>query len=50
MQGKKPTRKQAMFLTERHLNYKNWLVCKDTPEEIVIKHNISGKEKVVKKI
>lgn len=50
MHGKKPTKKQAMLITKYHLNYKNWLVCKDTPEEMVIKHRLSDKEKTIRKV
>lgn len=44
MRGTKPTKRQAIFL-----NSDNWLICKDTPTEVVIKHRISGKERILKK-
>ncbi|MGN1119189.1 MAG: DUF6906 family protein [Oscillospiraceae bacterium] len=28
---------------------KNWLVCKDTTEEMVIEHRLSGKTRTVRK-
>ena len=49
MMGKRPTKKQAMFTKEHRLNYDNWLVCKDTPNEMVIQHKYSGKERVLRK-
>ena len=36
--GKKPTRKQAMFIRSKRLNPENWLVTKDTPTEMVLVH------------
>lgn len=50
MQGKNPTKKQKFFIKFKGLNYDNWLVCKDTPTEMVVKHRISGKERTIKKV
>lgn len=50
MNGKNPTRKQKEYLTSKHLNCKNWLICKDTPTETVIKHRLSGKTRIIKKM
>lgn len=47
--GKKPTRRQKQDIASVRLNPDNWLVCKDTPEELVIEHRISGKVKIIRK-
>ena len=36
--GKKPTRSQRMFTQSKRLNPENWMVVKDTPEEMVLVH------------
>ena len=41
--GKKPTRAQRAHIQYYRLNAENWLVVKDTPEEFVIVHRLSGK-------
>lgn len=40
--GKKPTRKQKIFLKGKNLNAENWLVCKETPAEMVVQHRHTG--------
>ena len=49
MQGKKPTKRQAIFLQEHKLNSQNWLICKDMPAEMVIQHRESGNKRLLKK-
>lgn len=49
MQGKRPTKKQRIFLKSKNLNNENWLVCKDTQQEMLIKHRLSDKCKTIKK-
>lgn len=49
MKGKNPTRRQAQYIKSKGLNYENWLVCKDTPAEMVIKHKISDKYRTIRK-
>ena len=49
MRGTRPTKRQAIFLKEHRLNSDNWLICKDTPTEMVIKHRVSGKERTLYK-
>lgn len=49
MRGTKPTKRQAIFLREHRLNSDNWFICKDTPTEMLIKHRMSGKERILKK-
>ena len=36
MMGKKPTKKQKQYIRSRKLNAENWLVCKDTPDEMFL--------------
>ena len=47
--GKNPTRRQKQDIASVRLNPGNWLVCKDTPAELVIEHKVSGKVKVIRK-
>ena len=48
--GKNPTRAQRLIIKSRGLIPKNWLVCKDTPNEMVIEHRTSGKTRVIRKV
>lgn len=41
--GKKPTVKQCKLMQEWKLNYQDWLVVKDTPEELLLVHRFSDK-------
>ena len=36
--GKKSTRSQRIFIKSKRLNPENWMVVKDTPEEMVLVH------------
>ena len=47
--GKNPTRRQKQYIASLRLNPENWLVCKNTPDELVLRHRISGKAKVIRK-
>ena len=47
--GKRLTVKQKIFLKERRINPENWLVCKNTVEELVICHRHTGCVRVIKK-
>ena len=47
--GKKPTVAQRILLKEWRLNWENWLVTKDTPDEMWIVHRLSGKQRRIKK-
>jgi len=49
VQGKRPTKKQKLFLKSKNLNGENWLVCKDTLQEMVIKRRLSDKYRTIKK-
>lgn len=40
--GKKPTKAQKIILKERHLNPDNWLIVKNTPEEMVVVHRYTS--------
>ena len=41
--GKKPTVRQSQLIKSMRLNPANWLVVKDTPEELVIVHRHSDR-------
>lgn len=47
--GKNPTVAQRKLIKSWHLNPGNWLVCKDTPVEMVIQHRISDKIRKISK-
>ena len=46
--GKKPTNSQREFIKSKKLNPENWLVVKDTPEEMVLISRKNAEEKVSK--
>lgn len=41
--GKKPTVKQCKLMQRWGLNYQDWLVVKDTPEQMLLVHRFSDK-------
>lgn len=47
--GKNPTRRQKEYIASLRLNPDNWLVCKDTPDELILEHKYSGHIKVIRK-
>ncbi|MDE7361914.1 MAG: hypothetical protein K2N38_08265, partial [Oscillospiraceae bacterium] len=47
--GKKPTRKQKMLMKAAHYNCENWLVIKDTAEEMVIRNRQTDKTRTIRK-
>ncbi len=47
--GKNPTRRQREYIASLWLNPDNWLVCKDTPDELILEHKYSGNIKVIRK-
>lgn len=47
--GKNPTRRQKEYIASLRLNSDNWLVCKDTPDELILEHKYSGNIKVIRK-
>ncbi len=47
--AKKPTRKQKMLIKAAHYNYENWLVIKDTVEEMVIQNRQTDKTRTIRK-
>lgn len=47
--GKNPTRRQKKYIASLRLNPDNWLVCKDTLDELVLEHKYSGNIKVIRK-
>lgn len=36
--GTKPTREQKKLLRTKKLNYQDWLIERDTPEKLVLRH------------
>lgn len=47
--GKNPTLEQKKLMTQWHLDCKNWLVVKDTTEEMLIVHRSSGRTRSIPK-
>lgn len=47
--GKNPTRRQKQDIASLRLNPDNWLVCKDTPDELILEHKYSGNIKMIRK-
>lgn len=47
--GKNPTRRQREYIASLWLNPDNWLVCKDTPDELILEHKYSGNIKMIRK-
>ena len=47
--GKKPTVKQCERMTKWGLDCRNWLVVKDTPEQMTIVHRYSNQTRVIPK-
>lgn len=47
--GKKPTVKQRRLMCALGLNAENWLVERDTPEEMVVVHRHSDKTRTIPK-
>lgn len=41
--GKRPTVSQRKYIKSKGLNAENWLVVKDTPEQMVLVHRHSDK-------
>lgn len=48
-QGKRPTKRQSIFISSHKLVAANWLVVKDTSNEMQIKHRVSGKVRKLEK-
>jgi hypothetical protein len=47
--GKNPTRKQKIMIKSAGWNPDNWLVTKDTPNEMIIVHRYTNSVKVIRK-
>lgn len=45
MRGKKPARKQAMFIAQSGLKHEEWLVQKNTEEYMQVLHRKTGEVK-----
>lgn len=46
---KAPTKKQKIFMSKKGLNWENWQVERDTPQEMVIRHRHSDREERLSK-
>lgn len=46
--GKKPTKRQKLFLKENKFNPKNWLIVKDCAECFEIVNRLTGKRRKLK--
>ena len=47
--GKKPTRKQKMLIRSTRLNCDNWLVIKDSDDELVLQNRQTNKLRTIPK-
>ena len=47
--GKRPTVKQKKLMHQMGLNVENWLVERDTKDELVIVHRLSDKTRTIRK-
>lgn len=47
--GKNPTRWQKMLMKAARLNPENWLVVKDTAEEMTVQNRQTDKTRIIKK-
>lgn len=47
--GKKPTVQQRKFIQQMGLKDENWLVAKDTPEQMVLVHRVNDTIKILPK-
>ena len=45
--GKNPTRAQKISMTKEGLNYKEWLIMKDTSTELVLVHRDTEETKTI---
>ena len=47
--GKKPTVRQAKILQAKRLDPDNWLIERETPEEMVIVHRYGNTKRIIRK-
>ena len=47
--GKKPTIEQRRLMEHFHMNSNDWLVVKDTPEQMEVVHRLFDTRKVIPK-
>jgi hypothetical protein len=45
--GKKPTKKQSIFIESQGLNPKEWLIVKNEAHQIVLVHRVTGDTKYI---
>ena len=49
-QLKKPTREQRKLIQSKRLNPDNWMIERDTPEQMVLVHkHFEGKKRIISK-
>ena len=49
MRGKRPTKKESIFLTSCKLDFNQWLVTKGMPLELHLKHRTDDTTLVIRK-
>lgn len=47
--GRKPTKAQKIILKAYHLNPDNWLIVKNTPQELVVIHRYTDTTRRIRK-
>ena len=47
--GKNPTLKQKKLLQAARLKFENWLIVKDTAEEMLVQNRQTGKTRTIRK-
>lgn len=48
--GKKPSRSQRIFIKSKRLNPENWMIERDTTEQMVLVHKLfDNKKKIIPK-
>lgn len=45
--GRNPNRKEKIMISSNHLNADNWLIIDTSDNGIVIRHKISGTERII---
>ena len=48
-QGKKPNVRQRKLMQAWKINWENWLVVKDAPNEMVIRHRLTDQTRTIPK-
>jgi hypothetical protein len=45
--GKKPTKKQSIFIESQGLNPKEWLIVKNEAHQMILVHRVTGDTKYI---